>query len=227
MRFKRHHHLSCDLLHFLSFSRASHCKRPLVFYARHPFSFTLKCTSLFANFALFRLFCPSSFRIISTVSLSNEMDFEEILTKIGEFGLYQRKLFLFILLPYSFLSAWFHILPYFMISAPDHWCHVASLQHLPQTVQSKLIRPLEPDSSGQMNPSRCRMYDLDYQHLFATSGFINESAATAVFSSHRTNRTRPCSDGWQYDLSEFDETLVTHVISFFLTCLTTIDFSNQ
>jgi hypothetical protein len=150
------------------------------------------------------------------------MDFEEILSKVGEFGSYQRRLFLVILLPYSLLSAWFHILPYFMISVPDHWCHVPRLQHLPNDVQFKLIRPLELNSAGQLKPSRCQMFDLDYERLLpATSASLNASEAVALLSSRATNKTRSCFDGWQYDRSEFDETLVTHVKALFFPSLIT------
>lgn len=151
------------------------------------------------------------------------MDFEEILNKVGNYGKYQRRLFYLMLLPYSFLASWFHILPYFMISSPDHWCKVPVLEKFSQATQSQIIRPIETDVYGRNKSSNCQMWDLDYESLlknqfnsFSTSFHeSNETSIIEFFKPYLKHvvATRPCNQGWVFDKSDYDETLVTNVSS--------------
>lgn len=57
------------------------------------------------------------------------MDFDDLLPHIGEFGCYQKLLFLLIL-PYTWFLVFVYFGQIFITIVPDHWCNVTELQHL-------------------------------------------------------------------------------------------------
>ena len=58
------------------------------------------------------------------------MDFDDMLPHIGEFGLYQKILFL-LLCPFAFFVAFVYFGQIFITLTPEqHWCHVPALANL-------------------------------------------------------------------------------------------------
>lgn len=58
------------------------------------------------------------------------MDFDDLLPHIGDFGRYQKILFL-LMIPFAFFIAFVYFSQIFMTLVPDdHWCHVPELQQL-------------------------------------------------------------------------------------------------
>ena len=49
--------------------------------------------------------------------------FDQIIQDIGAFGKYQKKQFLFVIIPYILFYA-FLVNYVFVLATPDHWCHV-------------------------------------------------------------------------------------------------------
>lgn len=74
----------------------------------------------------------SSMRRRSTVdSISPNLDFDDILPHIGEFGTYQKILF-FLMIPFAFSVAFVYFSQIFLTLVPEkHWCHIHELIHLP------------------------------------------------------------------------------------------------
>lgn len=59
-----------------------------------------------------------------------KVDFDDILPHIGEFGRYQKLLFL-MMIPFAFFVCFVYFSQIFMTLVPEHhWCHVPELQHL-------------------------------------------------------------------------------------------------
>lgn len=58
------------------------------------------------------------------------MDFDDLLPHIGEFGLYQKILFL-LMIPFAFSVAFVYFTQIFITLVPEeHWCRVPELEHL-------------------------------------------------------------------------------------------------
>lgn len=67
-----------------------------------------------------------------TASGSSEpsMDFDDLLPHIGEFGTYQKILFL-LMIPFAFAVAFVYFTQIFITLVPEqHWCRVPELEHL-------------------------------------------------------------------------------------------------
>lgn len=57
------------------------------------------------------------------------LDFDDLLPHVGEFGLYQKLLFLF-MIPFAFFVAWIYFSQFFMTLVPEnHWCRVPQLDN--------------------------------------------------------------------------------------------------
>lgn len=58
------------------------------------------------------------------------LDFDDLLPHIGEFGMYQKMLFL-LMIPFAFSVAFVYFTQIFITLVPEgHWCRVPELEHL-------------------------------------------------------------------------------------------------
>lgn len=76
---------------------------------------------------------------IVSESLEKEslMDFDELLPYVGEFGIYQKLLFL-LMIPFAFFVAWVYFSQIFMSLTPEkHWCLVPELQDSNLTLEER------------------------------------------------------------------------------------------
>lgn len=63
---------------------------------------------------------------------SKTMDFDELLPHVGEFGLYQKILFV-LMIPFAFFVAWVYFTQIFITLVPEkYWCWVPELKNLSQ-----------------------------------------------------------------------------------------------
>lgn len=66
----------------------------------------------------------------AAANVEDDMDFDEILPYIGEFGWYQRTLFL-MMIPFTFFVAWVYFSQIFItLVPPDYWCYAPELENL-------------------------------------------------------------------------------------------------
>lgn len=58
-----------------------------------------------------------------------DMDFDDLLPHVGEFGTYQRILFV-LMIPFAFFVAWVYFSQIFITLVPEeHWCRVPELEN--------------------------------------------------------------------------------------------------
>lgn len=59
-----------------------------------------------------------------------QLDFDDILPHVGEFGKYQKILFL-LMIPFAFFVAFVYFTQIFITLVPErHWCRIPELEHL-------------------------------------------------------------------------------------------------
>ncbi|XP_016984828.1 organic cation transporter protein [Drosophila rhopaloa] len=115
------------------------------------------------------------------------MDFDDILPLIGEFGRYQKLLFI-CMIPFSFFVAFVYFSQIFLTLIPEqHWCHVPELDGL--DVEARLALSI-PMSNGEYN--NCYMYDVNYTEILAQG---------KVMADPKWPRVK-CRHGWSYNFTE-------------------------
>ncbi|KAH8302815.1 hypothetical protein KR044_010888, partial [Drosophila immigrans] len=115
-------------------------------------------------------------------------DFDDLLPEIGEFGLYQKILFV-LMIPFCFIASFVYLSQIFMTLPPEnYYCFVRELSSIQSEEERKMLSiPKESDGSY----SHCRMYDLNYTALARAknrSEYINSSLSDV-----------PCRQGYVYD----------------------------
>lgn len=128
--------------------------------------------------------------------LSYVEEFDDILEVVGSFGRYQKWLLLLIFMPVSFFAAFTSNLFLFQMVLPDHWCHVPGRENtsLSVTAWHNLTRPRSSDTG---EPSNCLMRDIQWTSYNGTLSYTV------------TNRTKECTDGWEFDTTQFSTTVAT------------------
>lgn len=67
-----------------------------------------------------------------------DMDFDELLPYVGEFGFYQKILFL-LMIPFTFFVAWVYFSQIFITLVPEeHWCKIPELENL--TMEERYLK---------------------------------------------------------------------------------------
>ncbi|XP_048488030.1 carcinine transporter isoform X3 [Plutella xylostella] len=115
-------------------------------------------------------------------------DFDDLLPYVGEFGWYQRILFL-LMIPYAFFFAFVYFAQIFMTVVPEqHWCRVPELGNLTVEHRRHLSIPLTEDQ----NFERCFMYDVDWKSILDAG----------VSTPDRTWPTKECHQGWEFNYTD-------------------------
>ncbi|XP_037723071.1 organic cation transporter protein [Drosophila subpulchrella] len=115
------------------------------------------------------------------------MDFDDILPLIGEFGRYQKLLFI-CMIPFSFFVAFVYFSQIFLTLIPEqHWCHVPELDAL--DVEARLALSI-PMTKGEYN--NCYMYDVNYTEILAQGKVMADPKWPQV----------KCRHGWSYNFTE-------------------------
>ena len=119
-------------------------------------------------------------------------DFDDFLPVIGANGVYQKGLFISMCLPASLPAAFLAFSQVFLSYTPDHWCRIPELTGLPPDRVKSLAIPTNGDGSYD----RCHQYNVDF-----TSRSLPNSSWPVT----------KCKFGWDFDKSDFQNTLVTEV----------------
>ncbi|XP_022258884.1 carcinine transporter-like [Limulus polyphemus] len=140
------------------------------------------------------------------------MEFEEILAEVGDYGVFQKRLVNWFLLPCTVPLAWFALNQIFLMSVPDHWCYVPEVTKANLSVQQQhmLIRPTE-NQHGLEIPSPCQMHDLNYSSVILD--LLESSNSSTTFKIHTilSNVSKQaCRNGWVYDRTIYSSTASTH-----------------
>ena len=146
----------------------------------------------------------------STTVLS--VDFDALLPSIGEMGRYQLGLYLLMCIPATLPAAFLAFNQVFLSASPDHWCNIPELKssNLSTSHIKKLSIPLRDfgiEGIEYKEYERCLQYDVNYTQIYHDNG---QSWPTEANESWPKTT---CRNGWVYDRSEYQDTLVTEVSS--------------
>ncbi|XP_035917129.1 organic cation transporter protein [Anopheles stephensi] len=139
----------------------------------------------------------------ATVAEKPVVDFDDLLPHVGEFGRYQKILFL-LMIPFAFFVAFVYFSQIFITLVPEeHWCYVPELQHLSVEERRALAIPvdepfgsgLDPgvgDGSEPISYSKCTMYAVNFTEVLANN----------IRKADPSWPTQPCRNGWEYNFTD-------------------------
>ncbi|XP_044736248.1 organic cation transporter protein-like [Chrysoperla carnea] len=121
-----------------------------------------------------------------------DIDFDDILPYIGEFGNYQRILFM-LMIPFAFSVAFVYFTQIFITVIPEnYWCYVPELSNFTIEQRKSLAIPKKLQSDGQFGYDHCLMYDINYEKLLEQPEFEIDPNTPVV----------SCKYGWEFDFSD-------------------------
>ncbi|XP_053613138.1 carcinine transporter [Plodia interpunctella] len=132
------------------------------------------------------------------------IDLDDVLPKIGEFGLYQKLLLWLVCLPACLPCGFCAFNQLFMTDVPDYWCKVPELQNMTQEDRKALSIPLKVDNNSTYE--KCVRYAVNWSSIIKTGKPMEVNTAWP----HER-----CWDGYEYDTTEVTSSVV---IDFNLVC---------
>ncbi|XP_078284245.1 uncharacterized protein LOC144609622 [Rhinoraja longicauda] len=136
---------------------------------------------------------------------SSTMAFGDLLEMVGGLGRYQVVHVLLLTFPLVFMAS-HNLLQNFVAAVPDHRCRLSASHNLSASLNATgrllprdLVRLLVPvDRQGRED--KCRLYAAPQWGLL----WPNDTRGNGS-----EGKTQPCTDGWEYDRSQFTSTIVT------------------
>ncbi|XP_055487026.1 solute carrier family 22 member 6-A-like isoform X1 [Leucoraja erinacea] len=131
------------------------------------------------------------------------MAFAVILEAVGGTGKFQAVLVLLLSFPILFMAS-HNLLQNFVAAVPDHRCRLGlglghKLNVTWEPLAGDLVTLFVPvDQQGRAD--KCRLYTEPQWHLLWPNGTRGNGSGA---------ETQPCTDGWEYDRSQFSNTIVT------------------
>ncbi|XP_041970556.1 carcinine transporter-like [Aricia agestis] len=114
-------------------------------------------------------------------------DIDDLFPYIGDFGWYQRILFL-LMIPFSFFFAFVYFGQIFMTVVPsEHWCFVKELANLTVEDRRRLSVPFNNGSY-----EKCFVYDVDWQKVLE-AGNVTADPAWPI---------KKCVDQWEFNYTD-------------------------
>ncbi|KAJ8707785.1 hypothetical protein PYW07_011462 [Mythimna separata] len=114
-------------------------------------------------------------------------DLDDLLPYVGDFGWYQRILFL-LMIPYSFFFAFVYFGQIFMTVVPEeHWCFVPELQHLSVEERRHLSIPFVNN-----HYDKCSVYDVNWTEVLL-NGTLEPNPGWSVKS---------CQEKWEFNYTD-------------------------
>ncbi|XP_070141844.1 solute carrier family 22 member 1 isoform X2 [Drosophila kikkawai] len=136
---------------------------------------------------------------------SEYIDFDDLLPMLGQFGWFQKRLFLF-MIPFCYITAFVYLGQIFMTLTPnDFHCFEPELELMTdKELRKQLSIPREKDGSY----SQCRMYETNYSRIRYARN------KTAMIDTSLP--TMPCQHGYVFNTSEMP--FVTATMEFGWVC---------
>lgn len=134
---------------------------------------------------------------LNTVQEKAIVDFDDLLPHIGEFGRYQKILFL-LMIPFAFFVAFVYFSQIFMTLVPEeHWCYVPELAQLSVEERRALAIPVHYEhgnefDDGTASYSKCSMYAVNFTEVLANN----------IRKADPSWPTQPCQHGWEYNFTD-------------------------
>nr|XP_022915749.1 organic cation transporter protein-like [Onthophagus taurus] len=114
-------------------------------------------------------------------------DFDDLLPHIGEFGNYQKILFL-LMIPFAFFVAWVYFSQIFITVNPEqYWCRVPELENL--TVEQRKVLAIPQTDEGFV---KCSMYAVNFTEILLNG----------TKQPNKEWPTIPCLHGWEYNFTD-------------------------
>lgn len=141
--------------------------------------------------------------MVAAVAEKPVVDFDDLLPHVGEFGRYQKILFL-LMIPFAFFVAFVYFSQIFITLVPEeHWCYVPELQHLSVEERRALAIPVDEsvgadfttgvgDGSPPISYSKCTMYAVNFTEVLANN----------IRKADPSWPTQPCRNGWEYNFTD-------------------------
>ncbi|XP_072948572.1 carcinine transporter-like [Epargyreus clarus] len=125
-------------------------------------------------------------------------DLDDLFPYIGDFGWYQRILFL-LMIPYSFFFAFVYFSQIFMTVVPEqHWCFVPELGNMSVEERRHLSIPINAKNEYE----RCVVYDVDWSKILEEE----------VIEPNPKWPTKKCEETWEYNFTDVPyETIATQL----------------
>ncbi|KAJ0181916.1 hypothetical protein K1T71_002638 [Dendrolimus kikuchii] len=135
---------------------------------------------------------------------NDAIDLDDVLTKIGEFGLYQKLLLWFVCLPACLPCGFCAFNQLFMTDTPDHWCKVPELELL--NITQEQIKSISIPRTDNITYEKCYRYAVKWSKILDKGGQLLLNYSWPI---------EPCYDGYVYNTSEIESSVV---IDFNLVC---------
>ncbi|XP_073836261.1 solute carrier family 22 member 13-like [Musca autumnalis] len=130
----------------------------------------------------------------TNTTIAAPIDFDDILPMIGEFGKYQKILFI-CMIPFAFFVAFIYFSQIFLTLIPEqHWCSVPELESIP--LEERLALSIPRMDNGDYH--NCFMYNVNYTDLLAKG----------IRKADPTWPRVACMHGWSYNFTEIPYTTV-------------------
>ncbi|CAH2066908.1 unnamed protein product, partial [Iphiclides podalirius] len=134
------------------------------------------------------------------------IDLDDLLPKIGEFGIYQKLLLWLVCLPACLPCGFCAFNQLFMTDVPDYWCLVPELQKLNLTHEERKLLSIPRKADDNTTFEKCARYSVNWTEITFPDGLVKINSSWPV---------EPCLDGYEYDKSEVTSSVV---IDFDLVC---------
>ncbi|XP_026231689.1 solute carrier family 22 member 4-like isoform X4 [Anabas testudineus] len=139
-------------------------------------------------------------------------DYEELVSFLGTWGRFQRRVFLLLCLM-AIPGGYYLQSVFFLLASPPHHCHIPADRNMSQDwIQASI--PEQFGTSGDLNSnstqqvgvlserSSCSRYDLDQVQNLSALGLSPEFVLSEL-------KQEDCKDGWTYSTEYYESTVVT------------------
>ncbi|KAL7648377.1 UNVERIFIED_CONTAM: hypothetical protein RMT77_000283 [Armadillidium vulgare] len=138
--------------------------------------------------------------------------FEKMLKMINPDGIFQKRLIFWFMIPFCLLYGFAEVHFIFIVSTPDHVCHVPGIEKFNNMTLEEwhnLTIPWEKGPDGTMKLNQCKMYNISFDG-YEDDDITEIVQSTSYLGENSSYPTIGCQYGWDYDDSVWKSTAVTN-----------------